>query len=287
MKTSLKDENSHFLMKFEQALDQYLNENLARENTEAKLMNESMKYSLRSNGKRFRPFLAYLVFRLKSEAFQKIRTWVLALEFIHTYSLIHDDLPCMDNDDFRRGVPTNHKVYGEAVALLAGDSLISEAFRIIAEDPCLTSEIKIKLIHLLSTKIGPAGMVSGQVLDMKVSSTITVQELKNIHRLKTGNLIEAAAVGAALILELPAQELKNIEIFSQNLGMAFQIKDDLLDFATDAQDYKNYAHILGPERTKSELEHYSNKALQALHCFGASSIEQLASLVEFNLSRGT
>lgn len=286
MKISLKDENSHFLIKFEQALDHYLNENLARANTEARLINESMQYSLKSSGKRFRPFLAYLVFRLKAETFQKISTWMLALEFIHTYSLIHDDLPCMDNDDLRRGVPTNHKVFGDAVALLAGDSLISEAFRIIAEDQILTSEIKIKLIHLLSTKIGPAGMVGGQVLDMKVSSTVTVNELKNIHRLKTGNLIEAAAVGAALILELPPEELKNIEIFSQNLGMAFQIKDDLLDFGTDDQDYKNYAHILGPERTKFELEQHSNEALQALQHFGNSSIEQLISLVDFNLSRG-
>lgn len=282
----LKNERSHFLIQFETSLEQYLAGHFANPQKKHKLVLESMQYSLKSNGKRFRPLLSYLVFSLWSKDFAKIKSWCLALEFIHTYSLIHDDLPCMDNDDYRRGVLTNHKVYGDDVALLAGDSLISEAFKVIADDINLKPVVQVKLIQLLASKIGPEGMVTGQVLDMKVNDKITEDELKYIHILKTGYLIQTAAVGAAHILELSEKEISLISEFALNLGLSFQIKDDLLDYNSADQDFKSYVYILGLERTKKELEQYTEKTLHQLKQLKSSGDAQaLVDLIEYNVAR--
>ncbi|OFZ28701.1 MAG: hypothetical protein A2622_06345 [Bdellovibrionales bacterium RIFCSPHIGHO2_01_FULL_40_29] len=277
MSDHLKNESRHFLSHFEESLDGYLS------SMGQSKLTESLSYSLKSSGKRFRPFLAYLIGKTKGKSFEAIKSWCLAIEFIHTYSLIHDDLPCMDNDDYRRGVLTNHKVFGEAIALLAGDSLISEAFRVIAEDRSLSSAVKVKLIELLAQKIGPHGMVGGQVLDMQTLSQLPLEELKNLHILKTGNLIQAAAVGAAEILEFTTDEVLAVQNFSLHLGLAFQIQDDLLDFDSEKQDFKNYAHLLGIEIARAELETQSNIALSFLPSLSDSVL--LKELVEFNLSR--
>ncbi|MBC7467091.1 MAG: polyprenyl synthetase family protein [Bdellovibrio sp.] len=281
----LKNERSHFLSQFENSLDQYLAGHFANPQKKHKLVLESMQYSLKSNGKRFRPLLSYLVFSLWSKDFSKIKSWCLALEFIHTYSLIHDDLPCMDNDDYRRGVLTNHKVYGDDVALLAGDSLISEAFKVIADDANLKPNVQVKLIQLLASKIGPEGMVTGQVLDMKVNDKITEDELKYIHILKTGYLIQTAAVGAGHILELGEKEIFLISEFALNLGLSFQIKDDLLDHNSADQDFKSYVYILGLERTKKELELYTAKTLQQLKELKSSDAQALVDLIQYNVAR--
>ncbi|MFZ3231774.1 MAG: polyprenyl synthetase family protein [Pseudobdellovibrio sp.] len=283
----LKNERTHFLNNFEKSLDLYLADQFSAPQKKNKLILESIQYSLKSNGKRFRPLLAYLVFSLWSKDFQKISSWCLALEFIHTYSLIHDDLPSMDNDDYRRGLLTNHKVYGDAVALLAGDSLISEAFKIITDDLQLTSDIKVKLIQLLASKIGPDGMVTGQVLDMKVTSKITADELKYIHLLKTGYLIQTAAIGAGQILNLNKKELDIVSEFAINLGLSFQIKDDLLDFNSADQDYKSYVYILGLENTEKELRKHSELALSLISQFDTSNTQALIDLVQYNLIRGS
>lgn len=281
----LKNERTHFLNIFEKSINDYLKKNLFQKNNHVVAVNESMQYSLKSSGKRFRPFLAYLVFKLGAENESLLKSWALAIEFIHTYSLIHDDLPCMDNDDYRRGVPTNHKVYGEAVALLAGDSLISEAFRVISEDQDLSAEIRIQLISLLAEKIGPAGMVGGQILDMKVTSEINLEDLKKIHLLKTGYLIQAAAIGAAYILNFNEELVTKISDFSLNLGIAFQIKDDLLDFSSEAQGFKSYAHLLGFEKTTEELNRYSKLALENLNHFEPARKQFLVDLIHYNLER--
>ena len=277
MTEHLKNENIHFLNKFEEALDNYL---LLQGHSS---LADSIKYSLKSHGKRFRPFLAYLVLQTQSKSFEVIKSWCLAIEFIHTYSLIHDDLPCMDNDNYRRGVLTNHKVYGEDIALLAGDSLISEAFRVVAEDISLDANIRLKLIQMLATKIGPSGMVGGQLLDMQTSIPLPINELKDLHVLKTGNLIQAAAQGAGIILQLPAQQLEAIENYALQLGLAFQIKDDLLDYKTDSQDFKNYVQNLGLDRAQSELEMHSASATEWIQ--KNINSENLVALVQFNLKR--
>jgi geranylgeranyl diphosphate synthase type II len=281
----LKNERAHFLIQFEGSLENYLANHVAIPPKKYKLVFDSIGYSLKSNGKRFRPLLAFLVFSLWSKNYKQIEAWCLALEFIHTYSLIHDDLPCMDNDDYRRGVLTNHKVYGDDVALLAGDSLISEAFKLITDDQNLIASTQVKLIQLLALKIGPEGMVAGQVLDMKVNSKISEDELKQIHLLKTGYLIQTAAIGAGLILELDSKEINLISDFALNLGLSFQIKDDLLDHTSADQDFKSYVSILGLERTKDELQRHSHLATQQLKQLCSESTQALQELIEYNLTR--
>jgi geranylgeranyl diphosphate synthase type II len=248
------------------------------------LLLKSQSYSLQGSGKRFRPFLAYSIFKLFSANEENIRSTCLALEMIHTYSLIHDDLPCMDNDDFRRGKPTNHKVYSEDSALLAGDGLLSDVFGMIADDEQLSPATRLRLISLLSDKIGSAGMVSGQVRDMQSSGDMTLENLKFIHRQKTANLIEAAAVGGALAGGASDSEIHNISEFSTALGMAFQIKDDLLDHSDKDQDFKSYVKILGLEKTAHELQNYSDNALKALAGFG-NRAQLLQELVVYNQQR--
>lgn len=275
----LKNESNRFLSQFENGLDSYL-----ALQGDSKL-SASMRYSLKSKGKRFRPLLSYLVMHAFGKSFESVKTWCLAIEFIHTYSLIHDDLPCMDNDDLRRGLPTNHKVFGEDIALLAGDSLISEAFKIISEDNSISATTRVNLIQLLAEKIGPAGMVGGQVLDMQAKSHLQIEELKHLHILKTGNLIQAAALGSGLILELATEQLKLLGEFALHLGLSFQIKDDLLDFKTEKTDFKNYVQVLGHDIAESELAMHSAAASDALSGFDNHDV--LKDLIHFNLTRET
>lgn len=273
----LKNENAHFLQQFEKSIDSYLSEQ-----GDSKL-SASMRYSLKSKGKRFRPFLSYLIVQVFGKSFESVKAWCLAIELIHTYSLIHDDLPCMDNDDVRRGLPTNHKVFGEDIALLAGDSLISEAFRIIAEDISLSANTRINLVQLLAEKIGPSGMVGGQVLDMQVNGHLQIEQLKHLHILKTGNLIQAAVLGSGQILELPTDQLEQLGKFALHLGLSFQIKDDLLDYNCEKTDYKNYVQVLGHDIALSELALHSAAATDFLQDLKANQI--LKDLIQFNLTR--
>jgi geranylgeranyl diphosphate synthase, type II len=274
---------NEFVFKFDYWLKLQLDNSEKNKNC-ASLLLKSQEYSLLSGGKRFRPFLAYLVFDLFSKEYSKVKNLCLSLEMIHTYSLIHDDLPCMDNDDFRRGKPTNHKVFSESIALLAGDGLLSDVFNLLATDAELKAEVKIKMIALISEKIGSAGMVSGQVLDMQANSKVSLDQIVQIHTLKTAHLIQAAAMGAGLAAEVSEAELHTISEFSFHLGMAFQIKDDLLDHNDKEQDFKSYFSILGQEKTQHELVKHSHEALLNLNKLGRSS-EALEKLVEFNLKR--
>ncbi len=238
---------------------------------------QSIKYSFDSGGKRFRPFLAYLVSKTYGIDSKKIMSVALACEFIHTYSLIHDDLPCMDNDDFRRGLPTNHKKFGEDIALLAGDALQSEAIQCLASDSENSADQIIKVINIFSKFIGTRGMIAGQVLDMKSNFETNLQQLENIHRRKTGDLISAAVVCAAIFCQV--NDMKNIKIFSENLGLAFQIKDDLLDGLDGAQDHKSYLKILGEEKTIEKLKAHSDLAMNAV------SSDFFRKVIQFNVNR--
>src|SRR5690625_4325257 len=153
----------------------------------------SMVYSLQAGGKRIRPLLLFASYQAYEEDIDKVLLTAVALEMIHTYSLIHDDLPAMDDDDLRRGKPTNHKVFDEATAILAGDALLTYSFEIISDDPLLTDMEKVHLIRLLSQASGPKGMVAGQILDMEAENIpVTLEKLENIHELKTGQLLTFA-----------------------------------------------------------------------------------------------
>ncbi len=269
---------------FEKNLSTYLSE-CEKSQSYASVLLKSQRYSLLSGGKRFRPFLAYLVFKLFSDDVGRIRNLCMALEMVHTYSLIHDDLPCMDNDDFRRGKPTNHKAFSEEIALLAGDGLLTDVFSLLSADTFLSAETRVKIIQLLSAKIGSAGMVSGQTLDMTANLQITFEQLSLIHTLKTANLIQAAAHGAALAAGATPDEIHNISEFSFHLGMAFQIKDDLLDAGDKEQDFKSYLSILGVAETQNKLTTHSQIALKHLRALERPQSEALTELVDFNLKR--
>lgn len=246
---------------------------------------ESIQYSLDSGGKRFRPFLCYLIAKSFKKSPEKIIPFALAVEFIHTYSLIHDDLPCLDNDDYRRGKPTNHKVFGEDIALLSGDALLTEAFSIISESYRTEPDVAISLVQLLSQKIGSLGMVAGQILDMKVSQNITHLQLEKMHQLKTGALIEASVLGAAIIHRANKNQIQYLQKFSMNLGLAFQIKDDLLDGMDSQQDFKNYLSILGPVATEVELKLKTQASLDALASLVELQTDDLRKLALFNQNR--
>ena len=190
---------------------------------------DSMRYSLLAGGKRLRPIFVLDFCRMCGGEWQSAAPFAAALEMIHTYSLIHDDLPCMDNDDLRRGKPTNHKVYGEAMAVLAGDALLTEAFTMVASAP-YSAETRIRAVQVLAEYAGALGMVGGQVLDIQSESReCTEQEVLNIQERKTGALIKAACVLGVLAGGGSDEQLIWAEKFARHLGLAFQIRDDILD----------------------------------------------------------
>lgn len=286
MTTNLDQFHNEFIIQFENWMKSYF-ENAKNNNNFSDVLLESQKYSLLSGGKRFRPFLAYLVFSIFSDDYKKIKNLSLSLEMIHTYSLIHDDLPCMDNDDLRRGKPANHKVFSEDISLLAGDGLLTDVFYLISTDENISAESKVDLIKIISEKIGSGGMVSGQAFDMKADIKIGFENLKKIHTLKTANLIQASAVCAAIVAGGSPSEVHNISEFSYNLGMAFQIKDDLLDFADTKQDFKSYLNLLGSEKTEEELNQHSQQAKKNLLLLTKKNIDTLVELIDFNIKRIT
>lgn len=190
---------------------------------------EAMKYSLLAGGKRLRPIFVLDFCRMCGGDWQSAAPFAAALEMIHTYSLIHDDLPCMDNDDLRRGKPTNHKIYGEAIAVLAGDGLLTEAFSMLSAAP-YSAEIRIRAVQVLAECAGALGMVGGQVLDIQSESReCTEQEVLNIQERKTGALIKAACVLGVLAGGGSEEQILWAGKFARHLGLAFQIRDDILD----------------------------------------------------------
>ena len=273
----------YFVSEFDQYAANSLTQ-LSHKLPEVKVLWDSLKYSFESGGKRFRPFLTSLV-AIAYNKQQNYLPFAMATEMIHTYSLIHDDLPCMDNDDFRRGKPTNHKVYGEDIALLAGDALQTQALSLLAFEYANQPKLAVQLIQLLSAKAGALGMIGGQVLDMKSNSDVTLAQVELMHRLKTGALIEAAVMGGAAICEANESETKAFADFAASIGLAFQIKDDILDAEDKDQDFKSYISLIGLEKTKAELQKQvdiSNEALKALSHLG---IQPLKDLVIYNQNR--
>ena len=194
-----------------------------------KTLMDSMRYSLLAGGKRLRPIFVLDFCRMCGGDWQAAAPFAAALEMIHTYSLIHDDLPCMDNDDLRRGKLTNHKVYGEAMAVLAGDALLTEAFTMVASAP-YSAQIRIRAVDVLAKCAGALGMVGGQVLDIQSEQReCTEQEVLDIQERKTGALIKAACVLGVLAGGGSEEQILWAEKFARHLGLAFQIRDDILD----------------------------------------------------------
>jgi geranylgeranyl diphosphate synthase type II len=214
-----------------QKVDEKLESLVPRAQVEPKNLHEAVRWSLFAGGKRFRPALLLAVGKSFGASKEKLLQTAAAVEMIHAYSLVHDDLPAMDNDDLRRGRATCHKKFGEATAILAGDVLQTLAFQAIADDENLSAEIRVKLASEIARAAGtPAGMVAGQQLDLEAEGkSVSIEHLETIHHSKTGAMISVAARAGAIIAEASEIELESISNYASKIGLLFQITDDLLD----------------------------------------------------------
>ena len=259
------------------AVESYLQQCSVYVDQPQKALFESMRYSLLAGGKRLRPIFVLDFCRMCGGSWEKALPFAAAVEMIHTYSLIHDDLPCMDDDDFRRGKPTNHRVYGEAMAVLAGDALLTSAFKQLAaaEYP---AEIRIKAVEVLSDCAGELGMVGGQVLDIQSEERqCTRQEVIDIQSRKTGALIKAACILGVLAGQGSEEQIGAAASFAEHLGLAFQIRDDMLDVignaellgkATGMDAGKNtFVQLYGLEKCDELVKEHTNEALSRLGVF--------------------
>ena len=256
---------------------------------------EAMRYSLKNGGKRLRPIFCLEFAKCCGAEAEDALAFACALEYIHTYSLIHDDLPCMDNDDFRRGKPSCHKQFGEATALLAGDALLTHAFKIITSAN-LPADKKAAAVAILAECAGVCGMIGGQVIDLKYESeNPTFSQLLDVHTLKTGALISAACQLGCISGNATDIQLEAAKKFAENLGIAFQIKDDILDVVGDSavlgkpvgsdaeNDKTTYVTLVGIEQSQKDVEAFTAEAISALNAFEKN--EFLKRLAEMLIDR--
>ncbi len=253
-------------------------------------LRESMAYSLMAGGKRMRPILLMAAADAVGADGKRFLSVACALEMIHTYSLIHDDLPAMDNDDYRRGRLTNHKVYGDGIAILAGDALLTLAFSVILRQKDVPSERLLRVVDEISRAAGAEGMVGGQVLDLRAENqNISIQDLRKIHMGKTGALFRAALRSGAVLGGASAQQLDALTLYAEHFGLAFQITDDILDVVGNAamigkpvgSDEKNhkstYVTLTSLDQARELAQSAAAEAVGALCTFGdeASFLRQL------------
>lgn len=262
-------------------IEQLLREYLPVQSGYQKIITEAMEYSLMAGGKRLRPMMMQEVFRHFGGTMKAIEPFMAAIEMIHTYSLVHDDLPAMDNDDYRRGRKTTHVVYGEDMGILAGDALLNYAFETAfhAFELCPQDSLKIgKALQVLGEKAGIHGMIGGQVIDVKeTGKQIDREVLDTIYELKTSALIEASMMVGAILAGATDEELEKVEQMASNIGIAFQIQDDILDVTSTEEvlgkpihsDEKNekttYVTLYGIEKASAVVEERSKEAIALLH----------------------
>ena len=252
------------------------------------VLEEAMRYSLLAPGKRLRAVMCLACCEAAGGKREDALPFAVAIEMIHAYSLIHDDLPAMDNDTLRRGLPTNHVVYGEAMAILAGDSLLNEAFTVMAESP---SQNALRALQYVSLKSGARGMAGGQALDISLEGTAPDREnVKKLHLVKTAALFEAACVSGMMLAGADGEEILAAERFARELGLAFQIEDDLLDLygdekllgkhtGKDADENKlTWVRCVGEEQARADVYGHTEQAVRALDRFGnkAEFLQSLA-----------
>ncbi len=255
---------------------------------------EAVNYSVKAGGKRIRPVLSLAVCEMLGGSEEDVMPFACAIEFIHTYSLIHDDLPCMDDDDLRRGLPTSHKKFGEALALLAGDALLNHAFEVMS-NAHVPSGIAVEMIKTVSHAGGIWGMIGGQVIDMKGADTY--EELVTLYRMKTGALITAAGqIGVIAAKSKDESVFSAVSAYTDNLGIAFQIRDDLLDVLGDEQllgkrvghdeatGKRTFVSSLGIDGARMALEEYTQNAKKSLSVFGERAAF-LSALADYLLQR--
>ena len=259
-------------------------------------LTESMRYTLFSGGKRIRPILTLLTAELMDGNYKAALNAGSALEMIHSYSLIHDDLPAMDDDDLRRGKKTNHLVYNEATAILAGDALLTYAFEVLS-DLNLEADKKINIIKNTSSYSGYRGMVGGQVLDLESENKeLSLDELKKLHGAKTGGLIKAAVLNGLYCSEYKKEEEAALLAYAENIGLLFQVVDDLLDLTGDTEklgktagrdlelNKSTYPKLLGVKGAKKAAKNLAAKAKNELALF-SNEADDLRALVDYILER--
>ena len=258
---------------------------------------KAMDYSLEAGGKRIRPVLVLAFCNMCGGDYKKAAAPAAAIEMIHTFSLIHDDLPCMDDDDFRRGKPSCHKQFDEATAVLAGDALAIRPFEIIAKSAELSDTAKVKIIAELANSSGAEGMIGGQIIDIENEKRDVVDEenLHTMYLLKTGKLIKTSCVMGCIAAGADDEKIKYAEKYAECLGMAFQIIDDILDVTgneqllgkpvgSDAEENKTtFVTIFGIEKAREEAEKYTKQAMDILDKFDNN--EFLKELTEYMLNR--
>ncbi len=262
-----------------------------------KLIYDAQSYSLNVGGKRVRPILALLTYNCYNVEVKKALKMACAIEMIHTYSLIHDDLPCMDDDDLRRGKPTNHKVYGESIAVLAGDALLNEAMILLMENGIDNGIKGLKASLEISKASGAEGMIGGQVVDiLSEGKNISLDELKYMHLKKTGELIRASVVSGAILGGAPKEDISKLNEFGEKLGLVFQIKDDLLDVIGNEEklgkkihadvdkDKTNFVSVYGIEKCKKLCIEITNECIELLKSLTVNS-DSLIELTQNLLKR--
>lgn len=260
-------------------------------------LKEAMAYSVNAGGKRIRPLLLLATLEDLGVDHPDALHVAAAVEYIHTYSLIHDDLPCMDDDDYRRGQLTNHKVYGEAVAVLAGDALQTLAFETLTKMSATPPAVIVQLIELLSKAAGQNGMVAGQVLDMEgEQQQLSLQQLEEVHLKKTGALLSFCIEAGAILAQVDEMKKEQLVMFAQHIGLAFQIKDDILDITSTTEtlgktagsdvlsDKSTYPSLLGIEGAQRRLEQQHELAVDALSFLNLDS-SLLSMLADYIMNR--
>ena len=258
---------------------------------------EAMRYSLLGGGKRLRPILALAACEAVGGAPERAIGFACAVEMIHNYSLIHDDLPCMDNDDLRHGHATNHKVYGDAMATLSGDGLLTDAFKVLARSDGVPSAVVLQTVADLAEAAGSAGMVGGQVIDLQSEGkALSLDELKHLHAKKTGALFLASIVGGARLGGATEPQLANLNQYARALGLAFQVVDDLLDVeATTEQMGKRtgkdeaagkatFPSLMGIDKSRQFARDLERQAYDTLAEFGPAA-EPLRAIATFVVER--
>jgi farnesyl diphosphate synthase len=287
-----------WLSKKQTLIESMLEKNLPESNHESDL-NEAIRYSILNGGKRIRSTLVFAIAEIVEVDPIAIEKIVCAIEFLHAYSLVHDDMPCMDNDDLRRGKLSCHKKFGESTALLAGDALQSLSFSCLSCPSLpIRPEKRLEIIHIFSNAIGLKGMAKGQALDIKnTNKKITLNELKTMHQFKTGALINASCLMPLIASENNDTNMLNcIDAYSKSIGLIFQIKDDILDKEAnkdvlgktpgkDEKDNKStFVSLLGIDESKKLAANYYESALASIQPLGEKA-DYLAGIAEFVMTR--
>ncbi len=288
--------NKYSLKEYIELINDELNKSLPVCNFGEDIVHEAMKYSLSIGGKRIRPALVLEFCRVCGGDIKKALPVACAIEMIHTYSLIHDDLPCMDNDDFRRGMPSCHIKFGEEYALLAGDALLTHSFGVVSSSDFAMEnpENALKIISMMSSLAGANGMIGGQVVDLKnEEKSAPLKVLETMDSLKTGALIECSALMGCLVANADEEQMSAAQEYASKIGHAFQIVDDILDVTGDEKQLgkpigsdkesckSTYVTLLGLEKSQQYADELTEQALEALSVFGDDGefLKELANML--------